>query len=212
MSDASTADPTIDLKKRARRRLVGAATLALLAVIVLPMVMDSEPKPSGQEIQIRIPSQDSDSFSAHMISTNPVATPLPKDQAMPTPVAVAEEPVPAAVDATVKSTTPPVTNLVTETKAETANKSEVAHAEAALEGKDAEQWVVRLGAYQNDTNVKQLASKLKAMNLQSHTEKIVLPQGSRTRVLAGPFKSREAADKARLRIKKIGVDGLVVQQ
>ena len=50
-------DAQTDLKKRARRRLVGAAALALLAVIVLPMIMDPEPKPVGEDIQVRIPSE-----------------------------------------------------------------------------------------------------------------------------------------------------------
>jgi hypothetical protein len=52
-------DADLQLKKRARRRLVGAAALALFAVIVLPMVMDREPRPLTQDIQVRIPSQDS---------------------------------------------------------------------------------------------------------------------------------------------------------
>jgi DedD protein len=52
-------DADLQLKKRARRRLVGAAALALFAVIVLPMVMDREPRPMTQDIQVRIPSQDS---------------------------------------------------------------------------------------------------------------------------------------------------------
>lgn len=47
-----------ELKKRARRRLVGASALALLAAIVLPMIMDHEPHPSGQNVQVRIPDQD----------------------------------------------------------------------------------------------------------------------------------------------------------
>ena len=45
-------DAQTDLKKRARRRLVGAAALALFAVIVLPMIMDPEPKPVGEEKHI----------------------------------------------------------------------------------------------------------------------------------------------------------------
>lgn len=212
MSDDSAVDSAIDLKKRARRRLVGAAALALLAVIVLPIVMDSEPKPTGQEIQIRIPSQDSDSLAARVIPAHPAPTPLPKVQETPKPAPVAEAPVAKATDATVKPATPPVTNMVTETKTEAAKKAEVVHAEAVLEGKDTEQWVVRLGAYQNAANVKLLTSKLKDMGLTAYTEKLDLPQGLRMRVLAGPFKSREAADKARLRIKKIGVDGTVAQK
>lgn len=45
-------------KKRARRRLIGAVALVLAAIIVLPMVFDSEPKPSSQKISIEIPSKD----------------------------------------------------------------------------------------------------------------------------------------------------------
>ncbi|MFY9327625.1 MAG: SPOR domain-containing protein [Georgfuchsia sp.] len=213
MSDASVADPSIDLKKRARRRLVGAVALALLAVIVLPVVMDSEPKPSGQDIQIRIPSRNSsDSLTAREIPGRPMPPQLPKDQQAPKPELAAETPISMTPDIAEKPTLPQVTNTVTEMKAGSAQKAEAVRAEAVLEGKDVEQWVVKLGAYQNISNVKQLANKLKDMSLPSYTEKIDLPQGPRTRVLAGPFKSRELANKARLRIIKIGVDGQVAQK
>jgi DedD protein len=51
-------DPQLQLKKRARRRLVGAVAFAGLAAVVLPMVMDEEPKRPAQDVQIRIPGQD----------------------------------------------------------------------------------------------------------------------------------------------------------
>lgn len=53
-----TADPVLPEKKRARRRLVGAVALVLAVVIVLPMVLDSEPKPLADDIAIQIPSRD----------------------------------------------------------------------------------------------------------------------------------------------------------
>jgi DedD protein len=52
------ADPVLPEKKRARRRLIGAVALVLAAVIGLPMVLDSEPKPIAQDIDIKIPSKD----------------------------------------------------------------------------------------------------------------------------------------------------------
>src|SRR3954466_1787526 len=48
-------DEELHLKKRARRRLVGAIALVLLIVVFLPMVLDSEPKPLNQDIAINIP-------------------------------------------------------------------------------------------------------------------------------------------------------------
>lgn len=51
-------DPILPEKKRARRRLIGAVALALAAVIGLPMILDSDPKPLADDINIRIPSKD----------------------------------------------------------------------------------------------------------------------------------------------------------
>jgi DedD protein len=48
----------LEIKKRARRRLVGAVALALLAAVVLPVMMDHEPRSSVQDIQITIPGRD----------------------------------------------------------------------------------------------------------------------------------------------------------
>ena len=61
-------DSQIDLKKRARRRLVGSAALALAAAIALPMVMDHEPRPPSQDVQIRIPSQEGSNFTSRVIN------------------------------------------------------------------------------------------------------------------------------------------------
>lgn len=51
-------DPILPEKKRARRRLIGAVALALAAIIGLPMVLDSDPKPLPDDINIHIPSKD----------------------------------------------------------------------------------------------------------------------------------------------------------
>lgn len=207
MSEDTAVDSTIDLKKRARRRLVGAAALALLAVIVLPLVMDSEPKPSGQEIQIRIPSQDNDSVVTRVLPVKPAPVTLPSVNAGDSGGKVSLS---ATAVAPVEAVKPKAEAPAAKT--EPAKKAEVVHAEAALAGKESGQWIVQLGAYQNAANVKQLTAKLKDMGLASYTEKLDSPQGSRTRVRAGPFSSQEAADKARLKIKKIGIDGPVVQK
>lgn len=50
-------DPTLPEKQRARRRLVGAIALVLAAVVVLPMVLDSHPKPVTNDIAIDIPNR-----------------------------------------------------------------------------------------------------------------------------------------------------------
>jgi DedD protein len=56
-ADAMLLDPTLPEKQRARRRLVGAIALVLAAIIVLPMVLDSHPKPVTNDIAIDIPNR-----------------------------------------------------------------------------------------------------------------------------------------------------------
>src|SRR2546427_10433427 len=59
--DAS--DPAVDeLKRRARRRLVGAVVLALAAAVILPLLLESDPKPLGDDVSIQIPPIDSGKF------------------------------------------------------------------------------------------------------------------------------------------------------
>jgi DedD protein len=56
-------DPAVDeLRRRARRRLVGAIVLAMAAAVVLPILLESDPKPLGDEVSVRIPPIDSGKF------------------------------------------------------------------------------------------------------------------------------------------------------
>ena len=51
-----------DLRRRARRRLLGAIVLALAAAIIVPMLLESEPKPLGEDVSVRIPPEDNAKF------------------------------------------------------------------------------------------------------------------------------------------------------
>ena len=45
-------DPALPQKKRARRRLVGALAVCVAAAIVLPLVLDSEPRQVRPDVQV----------------------------------------------------------------------------------------------------------------------------------------------------------------
>src|SRR3954471_12128515 len=62
------------LKRRARRRLVGAIALVLLVVVVLPIVLDQEPKPVRHDLTVQIPSQDAGKFGSRVLQTPSPAT------------------------------------------------------------------------------------------------------------------------------------------
>jgi DedD protein len=223
MAEQDTSPNDLQLKKRARRRLVGAAALALFAVIVLPMVMDREPRPISQDIQVRIPGQEATGFAAKLLPAKPAATPMPAPEPKPLAEQKAEVPVkseaapvvPAAAAAPAKQAAP-VAAKPAEKPATTERKPDASDKPAAKTGAEAKpagdasgQWVVQLGAFKEAGNVKVLLAKLKGIGVPAYTEKLDLPQGPRTRVRAGPFASQEAAEKARARIKIIGVEGSV---
>ena len=220
MAEQDTSPDELQLKKRARRRLVGAVALALFAVIVLPMVMDREPRPLSQDIQVRIPSQDSTGFASKLLPGKP-ATPMPAPEPKPAaeekPSAQAKaEPAPAPSTPPLAATKPTAPASVAppakpaERPAAQEKKIEPAENPAANDAADAAgQWVVQLGAYKDAGKVRNLMSKLKGINVPAYTEKTETPQGPLTRVRAGPFPSQEAAEKARGRVKIIGVDGPV---
>lgn len=214
-------DSDLQLKKRARRRLVGAIALALLAAIVLPMVMDHEPRPAPQDIQVRIPSQDAGSFTSRVVPGAPTATPLPpvaeakKPEPKPEPEAKPQEPTPALAP---KPEAKPEPKSETKPAAKPASKTtEELRAEKILAGGDTAkseapkadngQWVLQLGAYAEHGNVKVLQDKVKELGYPSYTEKVSTPQGERIRVRAGPFSSKAAAEKAQSRLKQIGAGG-----
>ena len=227
-------DGQLDLKKRSRRRLVGAAALALLAVIVLPMVMDDQPRQAVPDLQIKIPSQEAASVASRILPGRPAPSPMAPDEGAARPDSATEK-LAADKAAAEKATAEKAAaekaaaekaaaekaaadktaadkaaadKLAAEKKAGEA-RAEAARAAATLNGGADGQWLVLLGAYKEEANVKQLVAKLKQMGLASFTERYDSPQGPRTRVRCGPFKTQEAAEKAAARIRKIGVDGQV---
>jgi DedD protein len=135
------------LKRRGRRRLVGAVALVLAAVIILPMVFDPEPRGTGSTVPVKIPAEDG----------APFAPKLPAKKPEPAPVPVEKKP------------------------------------EAAKE-----EYVVQVGAF---TNPQAVLAKLKSAKIPYYTESA---PNNLTRVRAGPFASREAAEKALQQLKSLG--------
>lgn len=219
-ADALPADELTQLKKRARRRLIGAVALALLAAIVLPMVMDHQPAPPLKDIQVRIPSPDEG--GALRSAPQPVVAKLPQDKEEKSvaPPVEPTEPTKQDVKPAEKSEVKPIAKAESKPEAKPEPKpepkpaaDEAKRAQAALTGKGGDEaWEVQLGAYQELGRVKLLVGKLKELGIPTYTEKVDTPNGPRTRVRAGPFPSQEAAEKARVRVKIVGVDGPVAKK
>ncbi|MDF3849528.1 SPOR domain-containing protein [Achromobacter denitrificans] len=108
-----------ELRGRARRRLAGAVALVLAAVIILPMVLDSQPVPVADDIPIRVPDRNTPfqpqvSEPQAAAPETPATSPAPTEPAaVPTPPPVVSVPPPVAAAPTTppaaQPTTPPAT-------------------------------------------------------------------------------------------------------
>lgn len=227
-----TDNDNLDLKKRSRRRLVGAAAIALLAAIVLPMVMDQEPHPPAEDIQITIPDREADAALSLPIAGRPAApveSPLvqaPEEQPSPPDKTAEADPVPGAPLAELKPLSPagsagtapkpvePNVRPAPDRAPAAPSGDEAARALALLEGKKpaaasaSESFVVQIGAFGEASKASALGADLKSRGFAAYTEKA----GAVTRVRIGPFGSREEADKVAERLRLSGMSGVVVQR
>ena len=250
-------EEALQLKRRARRRLIGAIALMCFVVIILPLLLDKEPGPAGPPLDVQIPKQDQGGISALIGApvvqapalTQPASIPEKKIEAAPAqpappsagddtpaskaalsasksaggPIAKAEPSVVKAAPAKAEAAKPEATKAET-TKAETTksepaklesapgnatedtsstvSKAEQERAQAALRD---EAWVVSLDAFSDAKNVKLLRAKLSAAGVKSYTEPVKTSKGELMRVRAGPFTSKEAAEKARAKLEAMGL-------
>src|SRR5262245_685530 len=68
-----------ELRRRARRRLVGAIVLALAAAVIVPMLLESDPKPLGESVAVKIPPVDEGKFVNRLNETTSKADETVKD-------------------------------------------------------------------------------------------------------------------------------------
>jgi DedD protein len=210
-------DEEIQLRGKARRRLVGAVGLVLVAAVVLPLVLESKPRPVNQDIAIEIPKPGDSSLGAAVAAKPPVAVPSgaqatpPAAAVPPTPdIPVAKPPpVAGAADKPVAKPTEKPASKPAVKPAEKPVAKPVAPAKAP-EKPATGAFVIQVAALANADNAKQLQDKLAASGVKAYTDTVKGANGTLTRVRVGPFGSREEADKALARVKKLGVDGKVV--
>lgn len=212
-----------NIKSRARRRLIGAIALALAVVVILPMVLDSEPKITGQDIELRIPAADKagefvpgvtlsevleapvqvESAVAAASETPPAAVVSGKitvAEVKDKPVPSVEMPVVAIKAAEVREVKPveprPVEDKKTEKKPVSDKPSEKSIEKPSE--KLAGSYVVQVGAFSNADKAAQEADKLKSWGFKAYTEVIA----GTTRVRVGPYVDRSKADDVRKMLEK----------
>lgn len=198
-------DQELNLKKRARRRLVGAIALVLLMVIVLPMLLKDrsagEPK---EQITITLPSESAPAEPSDFDSTIVPAEPANTESANAIPKVIDEtKPTPdAKTDTESASNTETATGAAKVTPAKEESAKEISN----------KKFYVQVGVFSDAANVKQLQTKLSDLGYKSQTEKITTDKGQKIRLRTQVFGDRNEAAIALENIKDAGLTGMVVSQ
>lgn len=204
-------DDELQLKRRARRRLIGAIVLVAAIVVVLPMVLDSAPRQAGQAVSVQIPSPDSGVFASKVVPLSATADSKNASKAVPlkSPAAPsAEEPKQAAATPAAPASPAPAKDVPKKAPKPVAKvKTEKPAKPAARPGG---KYVVQVIALADAGKAKQMQESIAAAGIKSYTEVVKTSKGDVTRVRAGPFASRKAAEKAREQLKALGMNGNII--
>lgn len=193
-------DEALDLKRRARRRLTGAIALVLFLVIVPPWIMDLEPKPVETSLKVEIPKPDD--------RTLPLPAPSGA-QPIVSPAGDAGTSEPPAVDSDVapvegaKATPAPTAKPAEKVPAKEAVKNESPAKPAAVKRDGT--YIVPVATLSAKGSVKELEAKISLAGIETYTEPVKVGADQHTRVRAGPFETKEAAEQARQRLRSMGL-------
>ncbi len=195
------------LRKRARRRLVGAIALVIMAIVILPMVLDQAPKPENEEIEITIPSENlRDEVSSDISSETSVPTNIDSDVKESAPVSQQTEEIePDLLEQLIEEKEKQGSKLAKGTNSSKhdteGNKSTV------ISGI----FVVQLGAFSDLAKAKQQLRNLVSNGIEKSYMETLKKKGKKIwRVRIGPFSTREVAEEKLKKLRKFGLDGVVM--
>jgi DedD protein len=203
--------------QRARHRLIGAAVLVLVAIIVLPRVLDSKPKTVSNDIAVTIvsslpaaaPPQPTPPPSAEPKSeeAKTATTPVAPTVAAPTPAASAPAK-PLAPSPADKTMGLAAGEEVVVAANANANGSATATANPSTSGK----FVIQIGAFASEERANGWITKLKEQKIPNFVLNRTGTDGSKLYALrAGPFADKETAEAAEKKIKAMGLTPRIVE-
>ena len=225
------------IRKRARHRLMGSVVLVLGAVVGLPLLFDSQPRPVAIDTPIVIPDRNQISplsATAGSAKTGAIKEGLAQDQVIAAgQTGAAKSAVTNSArldpheevvtkDSKAEVRLEPKPELKAEAKPEPKSENntdakEAAKAKALLDGKeapnsgDAVRSVVQVGAYADLAKAKEVRAKLESAGFKTYTQEIDTKDGKRIRVRVGPFATKEEADKTAEKIRKLNLQASVLK-
>lgn len=190
------------MERALKERIIGAAVLVLVVVLVVPVFLDGTP--GGDEIvseRVPLPGQ------AEQKSQTVV---LERDRKDPVPVATG--------NATAQKQEPSPKPLVNQAEPETvkpdpepeAEPAKPAAEKSAANASSTGMWAVQLGSFSDQENAERLAADLRKQGFAAFLSQLSTSSGQLHRVRIGPQKDRESAEAMAARLQKAGEKGQVV--
>lgn len=234
MANVSAAAENADqLRRRANRRLLGAAVLLLIAIILVPIFLEREPPPLPDNVDVKIPPVEGTKFDPKLPErkaalpevpaiTEPsgtqagapiAAAPAPASVAVPPPT----EPAKIAAAPTKPDTTkapekaaakPPTPTTAVATPPQTTKSANAASSEPPK--LKSGQLIIQLIAVRDPETARQVFEKAKSLKFSAYTERVTVPNGVVTRVRVGPYDSKAAAEAARAKLAQAGFEAKVM--
>jgi DedD protein len=221
------------IRKRARHRLMGSVVLVLGAVVGLPLLFDSQPRPVAIDTPIVIPdrNQVAPLTAAVAPKTGTVKEPTPV-QAEPAPTETATVAKSAVANSAGLDPNEEVVSKTTKPEPKSEPKSEPkpepkpepkveakpeVKTDAKPDGKEAPKSeqsvrsVVQVGAYAELAKAREVRAKLESAGFKTYTQEVETKDGKRIRVRVGPFPSKEEAEKTAEKIRKLNLQTSVLK-
>jgi DedD protein len=215
-------DQELSLKKRARRRLVGAIGLVLLMVGVLPMVLqDRASLTPSAAIKITMAGVDAG-------VVEPIAPPAPLAAPVLPPVLPLAGDVSATSDSTavavndsaasavptqIKPTEKPTEQAIEkplEAKPQLAAPAVVKAEDSAVTEPAKSSFAIQIGVYSSMASVTEMEAKLKQAGYQASIKKVSTDKGEKIRLRTGDYPTRQQAAQAMLKLQTLNMQGMVV--
>jgi DedD protein len=194
------------MERRLKERLIGAAVLVMMAVILIPMILDDTADSDISITESNIPSRPEDDFNSRIV-------PVKESDMTPIPVESVSETITEPVEEILEAATPPVVEEmpVVEEDRKTA-PAQIKEKTASNKQMGVTAWVVQLGSFSSEENAKGLNEKLRLAGYPAFVEPLKRQSGIAYRVRVGPEILRSDAEALQQKLKKsMQIDGIVIR-
>ena len=187
------------MERALKERIIGAAVLVLVVVLVVPVFLDGSPG-GGEIVSERVPLPGQAEQKSQTVVLN-------RDRKDPVPAATSNTP---AQEQKQEAPEPVLRQPKPEPVKSDPEPAKPEPQKAAPTASTTGMWVVQLGSFGDQGNAERLAADLRKQGFAAFLSQLSTSSGPLHRVRIGPQKDRESAEAMAVRLQKAGHKGQVL--